>query len=345
MPTPPAVIKANAIVCMLVLAAVLVGAVAVLRLDVWGDRGGASLGSLDLDLQKLTKIDPELIRYGQTGTIPTGMQQVRALAVGPDDRIYVGGDRGVRPFAPDGTGGSQIALDGQPVCLAVASTEHEFPGRLYVGLADHVEVYDATGTRQAVWDRLGERSILTSVATCEEDVFVADAGARIVARYDTSGKLLGKIGAPDPKRNIPGFAIPSPYFDVAVAPDGLLRVVNPGALRIEAYTFAGDLELHWGKAASTIEGFFGCCNPAHLALFADGRVVTAEKGIPRVKTYSAAGEFLGMVAGPEQLELQPGETIEDVATDGQGRVLVLDPKAASVRIFERREGPEPGEQP
>ena len=32
--------------------------------------------------------------------------------------------------------------------------------------------------------------------------------------------------------------------------------------------------------------FFGCCNPAQLAVLPDGRFVTAEKGIPRVKIYS-----------------------------------------------------------
>jgi len=35
----------------------------------------------------------------------------------------------------------------------------------------------------------------------------------------------------------------------------------------------------WGKR-SGIADFFGCCNPAHLALLPDGRFVTSGKGIP-----------------------------------------------------------------
>ena len=63
-------------------------------------------------------------------------------------------------------------------------------------------------------------------------MFVADAGRRIVVRYDLEGNFVNEIGRKDEKRNIDGFVIPSPYFDIAVAKDGLLRVVNPGEHRI-----------------------------------------------------------------------------------------------------------------
>jgi hypothetical protein len=179
-------------------------------------------------------------------------------------------------------------------------------------------------------------------------VFVADAGNRIVLRYDPAGKLLGKIGKRDPGRHILGFVIPSPHFDLALTADGLLRVVNPGAHRIEAYTLDGDLEVFWGKHGEGIEGFCGCCNPANLAILPDGRFVTSEKGIPRVKIYAADGKFVGVVAGPETLaptetileETRPDHKLPvfDVAADSRGRVLVLDPLAMKVRIFEKVQG-------
>ena len=79
-----------------------------------------------------------------------------------------------------------------------------------------------------------------------------------------------------------------------------------------------------------MEGFFGCCNPAHFAVLADGRFATAEKGVARIKVYDGEGRFESVVAGPEQLPVEAA----DLTTDSRGRILVLDPKAKSVRIFE-----------
>lgn len=344
-PTPPAVPKAGLLIGAVILVAVVTGAIAVLRIDPWSEQGVGRPASPSGNRQQRPTIDPALIRYEQTGEIPVSMQQVRAMAVGPGDRIYVGGDRVIRVLDPDGTRCSEIALEDQPRCLAVGGVEHAFPGRVYVGMKDHVEVYDGEGNRQAVWDGLGEKALLTSIAAAEEDLFVADARGTIVLRYDTSGRLLGRIGARDEQRRIPGFRIIKPYFDLAVGSDGLLRVVNPGALRIEVYTFQGHLELFWPQQRLPgIEGFFGCCNPAQLAILADGRLVTAEKGIARVKVYSAQGQFECVVAGPDQLDLTSDQVIADVAADGRNRILILDPKAGSVRIFEHKQANSGAEQ-
>jgi hypothetical protein len=174
-------------------------------------------------------------------------------------------------------------------------------GAIYLGLRDHVEVLDGQGKRLASWDPLGEEAVLTSIAKYKGHVFVADAGHRVVLHYDLEGNLIDHIGEKDPDRDIPGFIIPSPYFDLAVAPDGLLRVSNPGRNRIEAYTFDGDLELWWGQSGIRIDGFCGCCNPVNFAMLRDGSYVTAEKGLIRVKVYEPDGTFRGVVAGPDQL--------------------------------------------
>ena len=251
------------------------------------------------------------------------------------------GDKAVHVFDADGT----ETIGNRPGRPA------DVPGRrrragFYVGVGTHVEVHGPDGKRIARWDDLGDRAVLTSIAADEDDVFVADAGDKIVLRYDTSGKLLGRIGGRDAEKGIPGFVIPSPYFDLAVAPDGLLRVVNPGNHRIETFTPEGHYEtpLAWGKPGLAIEGFCGCCNPVNIAILADGRIVTAEKGIPRVKVYSGDGRFECVVAGPEQLAPTDSITEEtrdeykllavDLAVDSRQRVLVLDPAAHSVRIFE-----------
>jgi hypothetical protein len=102
-------------------------------------------------------------------------------------------------------------------------------------------------------------------------------------------------------------------------------------LHVEGFTHRGEFETVWGKGSSSVADFFGCCNPAQLAVLPDGNFVTAEKGLPRVKVYSRDGRFQTVVAGPSQLT----DTPADLAADHRGRVLVLDGRAAKVRVFEK----------
>ena len=114
-----------------------------------------------------------------------------------------------------------------------------------------------------------------------------------------------------------------------------------------AYTIDGDREWDWGKTGVGIEGFSGCCNPVALAVLPDGGFVTAEKGLVRAKVYDADGEFVGVVAGPEQLgwigPMRVCKTPEeckakgfDIAVDDQGRIYILDTVRNIVRIFEKK---------
>ena len=73
----------------------------------------------------------------------------------------------------------------------------------------------------------------------------------------------------------------------------------------------------------------------------NGHFVTAEKGIPRVKVYDADGNFVAVVAGPDELLESPisdqDRTIAfDVAVDSRNRVLVLDRISSSIRIFTKK---------
>ena len=299
------------------------------------------------DLTKLKKTDPALIKYRETKPIAVGLKEARAVAVGPEDRIYVAGDNAIEVFDSSGARRAQLTLDDQPQCLAVAGAQHAVPGRIYVGMKSRVEVYDLAGKRLAAWEDLGSRAALTSIAAGEPGVYVADAGNRLVYRYDPSGKRLATIGKRDRTKEMPVFVIPSPYFDLALTVEGQLRVANTGRHRIEWYSPAGVYEGAWGEYGEEIDRFCGCCNPANFAILPDGRIVTVEKGIPRVKVYEADGTLFGVVAGTETLA--PGATVLeetrdehrlgvlDVAADSRGRILVLDPAAAKVRVFEAKD--------
>jgi len=323
--------------------ALAVAAYALMRTAPIGGRSTKLPARFQLDLDQHFQIPPALVGYVERATIPVAMKTPRALAVGADERIYVAGDQTIQIFQADGQLDGEIKLEAEPTCLTVAGNDFEERGRLYVGTAQGVLIYGPDGTAQGAWPSLGEKSVLTAIAIALDEVFVADAGNRLVLRYAADGRLLGRIGAATPDRKMPGFVIPSPYFDLVVGPDMFLYVVNPGARRVECYTFDGQLQGYWGSAGSAIGDFFGCCNPAHLARLPDGRFVTSEKGIPRIKIYSDGGDFETVVAGPAELGVPPSalgdargdqaHRVFDIAVDRHGDVLALDPHNHCVRVF------------
>ena len=333
------------IVGVLIAVAVAVAIGSLFLVDTTGQKGSGLSAAYDLDAARLAKFDPNLLCYEEIGSpIPTGFARSRGLALDADGRFYIAGDEAIRVLSRTGNLERVISLSRQPHCVTVS-----VDGKLYIGLRDHIEVFDAAGQRLASWEKLGARAFLTSIALVRDNVLVADAGNAVVLRYDPAGTLIGRIGEKDAQRNIPGFHVPSPYFDIAVASDGLLRVVSPGRLRIEAYTLDGDLEFWWGENSMGIEGFCGCCNPVNLAMLPDGGFVTAEKGLVRVKVYNPDGSFQAVVAGPEQLvEGGAPRVFEnaddaqasgfDVAVDADGRVYVLDTIENTVRVFVKKEG-------
>jgi sugar lactone lactonase YvrE len=256
--------------------------------------------------------------------------------------VYIAAGNSVSVLDREGTRVMDIDLGTAARCAAVAGD-----GTIYAGVRDHVEVFDPKGKRLATWDSPGKRTWFTGLAVGENDIFAADAGNRVVLRYDKSGKLAGRIGEKNKERNIPGLILPSPYLDVKLARDGLLRLNNTGRHRVEAYTPSGDLEFAWGKPSNAIEGFCGCCNPVGLALLPDGRYVTCEKGLPRVKVYSPEGTFESVVAGAEYFVENAKATFVkgtedcrlgglDAAVDSQQRIYILDLVANDVRVMKHK---------
>ena len=70
-------------------------------------------------LKAAEPIDPAMIGYHEAGTFPVAFREPRALAVDADAQIYVGGDRAVVRYSGDGKKLAEIALQGEPRCLAV----------------------------------------------------------------------------------------------------------------------------------------------------------------------------------------------------------------------------------
>jgi hypothetical protein len=297
--------------------------------DLFSSKKGDLKNPYDYKLDALRKSDSNQTVYSEAFSFRTGLAELHAVACGVGDRIYAGGEKGVEIFEKDGKPAGKFGFEGFATSLAL-----DKKGNVFIGMQDHVEVYDPAGKLLKKWKSLSGESFLTSIAVSDSFVYVADYGKRIVYRYDREGRLLSRIGEKDPQKKVPGFIVPSPYFDLALGKKNELWVANTGRHSLEQYSNDGSLLASWGEASMTIEGFCGCCNPSHFALLSDGSFVTAEKGIERVKIYSPKGEYKCVVAPPSAFT--EGTRGLDLAVDSGDRIIVLDPERKLLRIFVRK---------
>lgn len=284
-------------------------------------------GAFTLDLSRFRTVDPALRKWTEHAPIRVKSAGLTAIATSAGDSFVAAAGRTLMRIGPDGTPLRSVDFPEAIRCLAIAPN-----GDLAVGYTRRFAICSGDFEIKAEGPDLGEKAILTSLAAGSNILYAADAGQRIVWSFDPTGRMLGHNAGPVAGGG-GGFVVPSPHFDVALDRDGTLWVANPGELRIESYGPDGKPGRSWGKPGFAIDGFCGCCNPTDFARFADGSFVTAEKGLPRVKIHRADGSLESVVAGPADFD---EDTVGlDVAVDARGRVLVVDPKRNTIRIFVR----------
>lgn len=282
------------------------------------------------DVSEFRKVDSTDILFGEVITFPVDAQELRGIAVS-EKEIFVVSEKLLLKYDYSGKELLRKALPDTANCITVDSNNE-----IWIGMLHSVALFDQGGTLLKRWNSFGDRSVITSVAVSGETVYVADAGNRLVYQCNTSGQVMSKIGEKNASKGVPGYVIPSPFFDLALDDNQYLWVVNPGRHTLENYNSDGSLRTSWGQTTFKIEGFSGCCNPAHMAIMADNSFITSEKGMPRIKLYGQHGEFLGVVASPDLFD-PDSNMAPDLAVDTNQRVLALDFDRKQVRIFERNE--------
>jgi sugar lactone lactonase YvrE len=265
------------------------------------------------------------LRISGLGTAEHQFQEaLRGIAIDDNDRIHAAGDSAVKIFDGEGRLLRQWTTGRPGFSVAVGGD-----GRVWVGEYEQVEIFDAAGKLLDTWrdpERLG---LVTAVGLAAGgDVFLADAHARWIRRYDERGEFLNNIGDQHRKG---GFHIPNGVVDFAIDGDGVLHVANPGMHRVERYEADGKYLGYFGKFdGRDPAGFSGCCNPTNLALDSTGRVMVSEKAGPRAKVYSREGQLLTVVADDE---FDREAKNMDIAVDSRGRVYVVDTVRLEIFVF------------
>lgn len=280
----------------------------------------------ELKMDKIRHVDPSLIGYNEFKQIKPDIEVLHGIAIDRSDNIYLVGKDKVMIYDSELNLKSSFNTGKEAKCITVSDES-----KIYIGVQNHIEIYNTVGKLIKSWNPVNEKSVITSIALTEKCIYVADAGNRVVYQYNKAGELLKEIGKKNAEKGILGFVIPSPYFDLLIGREGELWVVNPGRHSLESYNEQGDLISSWTKASMDVDGFCGCCNPSNIAMLSDGSFVTSEKAIERVKVHQPNGEFKCVVASPEKF-IQGTKGI-DLAVDSKDRIFVLDPEKKVVSIY------------
>ena len=266
---------------------------------------------------------------GIPGSAHRFQRSLTGVAAGPKDEIYCLGDDEINVFDSGGAFLRSWKVLRDPSCLTVTADGH-----VYVGALGKIEVYDRTGNRSGGFSaaEADKPAAVTALKVFRNEILVADAGARCIHRYDQNGKQLGVIGT---RNNTGNFMLPNRWLDFDVDANGLIMATDTGRHLVEAWALDGSPVGSFGKFGMTDPAHFvGCCNPVNLALTPDGKVVTAEKMIARVKVYEPTGKLMAVI-GPENFD--PACTHIYLAVDSTGRILAADPVRRTITIFSRVE--------
>lgn len=286
----------------------------------------------EYNVDEFKKVDPALISYKEIRQIRIDMDETGGIATS-NGLIYLAAANQVTTLTPDGRMIYEFPIDENPHCIAVNDKQ------VVVGFQNTFSAYSLSGEKLFQSGVINDSTVITSVALWNDKIAVADMGKRLVYLFNhdyLEKEFEGVSGA----KNLHGFVIPSPYFDLAVNSANELWVANTGMHAFQCYNEQGDLVKSWEKVSLQIDGFCGCCNPAQFTFLPDNRFVTSEKGMPRIKIYKSDGVFESVVAAPDKFK-DDGRAPE-VATLGD-TIVALDYDKKMIRIFCLKASPNPSQ--
>jgi len=259
------------------------------------------------------------------------------VAVDGTDQVVALGDGHVRVFTAGGEPVRQWLAGSGAECLTVGPD-----GRVYIAGAGRVDVFESGG-RGVGGFQFGDSAkppSVSAIAVHGPDILVADASARIIRRFDATGRQLGLIGDQGKTKT---FMLPNGRLDVNVDAAGVVRATDTGRHQVTSWSLDGTPIGRFGKfGMQDPADFVGCCNPINVATTPDGKVVTAEKMVARVKVFEPDGRLLAVI-GTEHFDRMCTQI--HLAVDSKERILAGDPVRRRIQVFSLatpgggREGP------
>ena len=278
------------------------------------------------------------VTSASAGTVPVLENapdiDARATAIcgGDKDHVYALSGKTVTMYDSKGASVKTWTL---PETIKATAIAVDANGVMFVGgqTAEGMAVVklktDDTAAVEATWKVPGG---MTNLKAGKDGVFVSDYAARCIRMLDAkTGKLVRTIGQDKSGKPNGMFATCCGILDFAIDKNNRLVVGNLGQHRVTICSSTGAVASAWGASGEKPADFCGCCNPVSVAVTADGKVITAEKTIPRVKVYGAGGRPLLAMSAAGQFPPSCGKL--PVVTDAEGTIYALDFSTGKIKVF------------
>jgi len=199
----------------IVLALLAVVVAFIIVFDFIKNRPGKNLENpYEFDVSEFSKVDPSDMISNEYRTVQLPEGKYRGVAY-YNGLIYVVADNKLMSLDGNGIITMEVGLEDSPTAITVGKD-------IWIAFTDYVAKYDFLGNRIETWEGYGSRSYITSIASYNDYVYVADAGNRVIYQFGTDGSLIRRIGDKDAVTEFMGFVIPSPHMDVDVTENGIL---------------------------------------------------------------------------------------------------------------------------
>ncbi len=279
----------------------------------------------EYNIDEFKVVDENLISYREARQIAIETGQPKALTWFQGN-LYLLTESHLQILTPEGKEILKKTIDQNPQAIVIHND-----ATILIAYERHLTAYNPDGKEILRSESLSDESLFSSLAISESMIYVANAGKKEVVVFDENLGYVRSFKGESGVSALHGFILPSLHFHMAVNSNDEIWVVNPGMHRIQNYAASGRLRGDWGKPGFTLEGFSGCCNPTYFAFMSDGRFITTEKGMVRVKIYKESGELESVVAAPDKFP--NSETAPAIAVDDNDNVWLLDFDMKMLRFF------------
>ena len=280
---------------------------------------------------------PEPVRYGGFRTQIDGLHQPAAVAISPDDEIWVAEawGRGLSIYDAQGALVQRMSGEVPPnlklsephgIAISPEGTVYLSDGHRVVGFGWDSERKRHSGMRTAITYALVEPR---GLCVDGERLYVADAGLQLVVIFERrSSKVLGAFG---------GFGGGEGEFsrpvDVAVDEEGRMFVADQGNRRVQRFD----------KEGKFLGAFGGCGAPASLK-YAAGRLYVTDRDHDCVRVFDREGKPLydwgsGRLHGPEGFALSRDGSFAAVCEGLEDRLQVFGPEDEASRKLQAQSPP------